>query len=200
MGRLVLVAAAAVLACASCGLTGISLVVLEGNYRLARGDSTDAVTAYVSAIEGAESRGLGSLQRIVYNLANAYNTMGETAAARSVFDSLQSVADAELLYRKSFNLGCIEYEMGRYVAAANSFVRALKAKPGDREAAANLELSLRKQQLLGEVNDAGPNVRQVGGVGPADTAIRVLQYIHSKEKTVWGSLRRDDQSESASDW
>ncbi len=134
-------ALAGALVLASC--TGPDLLVLHGNLRHGNGEYGKATVAYLSALEKAAG---GAAPYVQYDLGNVYAALGEPAAARDTIGRALDGEGNELLFRAHFNLGVLEYEQGRFEEAARSFVEALRRKPADVDAKANLELALRKVQ------------------------------------------------------
>jgi tetratricopeptide (TPR) repeat protein len=161
--------------------------VVGGNHRYNSGDFVGATISYSRAVSAAAGRrSEPPLQRVAYNLGNAYYSVGEPGPALETLAATVAGLDAELAFRSYFNLGYMEYQRGRYEAAADHFVAALSVRPGDHDAKINLEITMLK--LQGGVPAGG---EPTGATEAADQAIRILEYIHTKEEGVWESLEPD---------
>ena len=195
MARRVLILCGVALLC-SCGPPGAYLHVVEGNHRYKKGDFVGATIAYSRALAAAPDRRADpAMQRVVYNLGNTYSALGEVGPALETLDGALAGEDRDLAFRIRFNLGYMEYQRGRYENAAHHFVGALKVRPGDRDAKMNLELAVGK--LQGGVSPSGESVERAGA---GDQAIRILEYIYTKEEGVWESLEPDTPSVTAENW
>lgn len=203
MARRVLVAAARVAACAAacaalccCAPPVTYIRVLEGNHRYNKGDFVGATISYARAIAAATGRrSEPPMQRVVYNLGNSYYAVGESDPALQTLSAMAAGADAELAFRTRYNLGYMEYQRGRYEAAADHFVAALQYRPSDRDAKINLEITM--QKLRGGASATG---EPTGPTDAEDQALRILEYIHTKEEGVWESLEPDRAPLTADTW
>ena len=153
---LALALAAVTAALAGCGggrppWDGATFRVLAGNRDAHRGENLDATRSYRLAVQELEAAARGPARegdraRVAYDLAGVYFSLGELEAALRLLEGAMEGADAELLFRASFNLGALEYSLGRYPQAAAAYVEALRLKPGAWPAKVNLELCLKRMQ------------------------------------------------------
>ncbi len=181
---------------------GATFWVLAGNRQARNGDSLGATWRYHRALEALEEggrepgapRGGSAVDRgrVAYDLAGVYSALGELEAAlrmteRALEHRASQGGDAELLFRASFNLGLLEYALGRYSQAAAACIRALQVKPGSWPAKVNLELCLKRMQAAASTPRSSPGQPPASApraeLAPGDRA--VLDALRRKEKTVW---------------
>ncbi len=169
------------------------LLVLRGNLSARNGEYGRATVAYLAAFEKASR---AAAPYVEYDLGNVYASLGEPAAARDTITRALEGQGRELLFRAQFNLGALEYEQGRFEDAANSYVEALRQKPGDVDAKVNLELALRKMH-------AGAAQREISTASAQRIDRRtseILDIARQKETHAWQSAPRQPAPEKGNDW
>ena len=128
--------------------------VEEGNARMADGDATGALASYDQA-----ARQLPNEPRVQLNRGLALMTADQLPEAREAFlRAADPDAPAEVRADAYYDLGLAFFQEGDAAAteedhqnaqasfreAADAFRRSLRARPGNRDAAWNLELALRR--------------------------------------------------------
>jgi tetratricopeptide (TPR) repeat protein len=183
------VCAALVVLLASCSRA--DLRVLGGNLSAANGEYARATATYLAALDGAPRE---AAPYVLYDLGNVYAALGEPAAARDTIGRALEGSGVDLLFRARFNLGCLEYEQGRYQQAAENFVEALRQRPGDVEAKANLELALKRLKGGGAAAPA-----------PAERGLdrrtsNILDIARKKEAQAWNLEPSTKPPQKGDDW
>jgi tetratricopeptide (TPR) repeat protein len=167
------------------------LRVLGGNVSTANGEYARATVAYFGALDVA-SRDVAPY--VLYDLGNVYAALGEPAAARDTLGRALDGSGADLLFRARFNLGCLEYEQGRYQQAAENFVEALRQRPGDIDAKANLELALKRLKGGGQAAPA-PAERRLDR-----RTSEILDIARKKEAQAWKLEPSTKPPQKGDDW
>jgi peptidoglycan/xylan/chitin deacetylase (PgdA/CDA1 family) len=132
------------------------------------------------------------------NLGSAYKQMGRNAQARIVFKSGLSISESHWIY---YNLGLLEQEDGKIVAAANCFKNSLRIQPdfvpAERrlvELGYNVKQSRRKTRPL-SLGSYKPPVSLNGNIGFQSVLPKRRQnYGKSKNKykSLYGSGSRNN--------
>ena len=170
------------------------LLVWWGNQLHVRGEYADATIHYIRAEERQQEDGV-----ILYDLGNVYYALGETeAAARSLETSTRAGDDAELIFRSSFNLGNVSYEMGEYARAAEYYIDALKAKPNDVDAKVNLEIAQRKAQNAGGQTERTSHASEEAVLD--EVFEKILGIIDEKEEMIWRTVESSERGQQSDDW
>ena len=127
----------------SCRETQGKLLIMEANFLNTRGYYTEAISAYLRALQYEEAAPYAE-----YGLASAFFALEESDAALDRYleaeNALEQMGEDhnELRYRIHYNRGIIYFEKGEYNEAALAFREALKVDSSRIEAKRNLELSL----------------------------------------------------------
>ncbi len=178
--RLSPLAAAAVLL-ASCGSAG-AFGVARANRLYRDGYAHEAAALYLEA--GAGSEPIAS-----YNLANVFESLGEKAPARAMYETAMALGRPGLAARAWYNIGAAEYSAGAYAAAAAAFRKALESyASAESERGLGFELSRAYELAVkaeAERRDAGAAERARYGAGSADGASQPLSLSRTDEKTLF---------------
>jgi Ca-activated chloride channel family protein len=160
------------------------LMLLRGNFLSARGLYTEAILAYLEALEYDETAPYAE-----YGLGSACLALDEDAAALQRFAAAEERLAGmpredhrELLYRINYNRGVVRFHAGDFSAAAEEFRAALETDGSRIEAKRNLELSL--LSMTGRSASAAPGVN----LAEEPTGSQALfEYIRQKEQDQWKS-------------
>lgn len=197
--RLLLVPAVVLLG--SCGFGEPHVSVLQGNYAYGQGRFQRATVEYLEALAADQH-----VPWILYNLGNAYHSLGENEAALDMWSAALSSQDTQLMYRAGFNRGVLFYEQGRFEEAYNEFRYALVINPSSIAAKVNLELTVQKLRAGTTADGGRPATVSDGGDaggdgGPSAETLRVLNYIRRKEVNRWRSQdQRSDDDATYRNW
>jgi Ca-activated chloride channel family protein len=172
--------------CSRASLTAGKLMLLRGNFLSAQGMHTEAILAYLEALDYAETAPYAE-----YALGSVYLSLDEDAAALRRFAAAEERLAGmpredhrELIFRINYNRGVVRFHAGDFAAAADQFRAALETDGSRREAKRNLELSL--LSLAGQGSDASPSrgakLREEEGGSRA-----LFDYIRRKEQDQWRS-------------
>ncbi|MCD6122275.1 MAG: tetratricopeptide repeat protein [Spirochaetales bacterium] len=169
------------------------LHLLAGNFYYYRGDYERATADYMKEINSGEKKGW-----ILYNLGNVYFSLGELQAAIDKYKKVSPLESTELFFKAQYNLGVIYYQLADYERSYHYFIKALELKASDIDSKLNLEYSLQKlrSSVSGEKNKKGE--KKVTGL--KDSALRLLDYIHSREEYIWESKKVQPSHGSIQDW
>lgn len=183
----------------SCGVGDPYVAVLEGNYAVGQGNYQEATVHYLRALSTGDET-----DRVSYDLANVFHSLGEAEAALDLWKKASSTDDTQLLYGIAYNEGVQYYELGNYDQAYSSFRTALQYNPSSMDAKINLELSLRKiqgtqSQAEAASSQAPPKTQQAEQMSDQE-ATRVLEYIRRKEEQQWVPSRQQPVTAPARDW
>lgn len=185
----------AVLVLGATSCTGVlpRLSVLQGNYAYGRGSYQQATVQYLDARElGA------SPDRLSYNLANVYHSLGEIEAALSGWRSAEETDDPEILFRVRFNRGVLYYELGRFRDAYLEFREALRIEPSSVEAKINLELAFEK---LAAADNRSLTRRPGSASGEAGAdAAQVFEFIRRTGGQQWIPNETVPADNDVDDW
>ena len=178
---------AALLPAVSCSReTAGKLTLLRGNLLCARGMYTEAILAYLEALEYDETAPYAE-----YGLGSACLALDEEAAALQRFAAAEERLAGmpredhrELVYRINYNRGVVRFHAGDFSAAAEEFRAALETDGSRIEAKRNLELSLLSMtgQSSGAAAAPGLNVQEEQGGSKT-----LFDYIRRKEQDQWKS-------------
>jgi len=196
MARLLIwcLAAAGLLASASCSDWGDGWTIVQGNAAFQRGEFQKASLSYLAAQGTATSSDV-----VNYNLGNVYNALGETNTALSIWGRITKPSSEELAYRLAFNKGYLLYQRGQYDQACQEFRTALLMKPSSLDAKRNLEICLLKTQNFGSALPA--RAKTVDRTDPGETQKALLDYINRLEGSRWKSTNSiESNAASSSDW
>ncbi len=163
--------------------------VIAGTMRLAGGEPTRAIVDYKRVDDRFAAYA-------AFNLAVTYAALGEADAAERLLAELadRGHADAELLFRVSFNRANLAFARGDYRTAVLGYRAALAVRAGDRDAKRNLELALRR--MVSARGPAGAPAAETAGIG--DGAAQLLRFAMQQEDTVWTSRPTDE--DTAESW
>lgn len=177
-----------------CSQVELYYSVLAARHEYNRGNYQEANIALI----GAQEHGLYE-EWIAYDLGTVYYALGESTAAEQEW-SLAVEADSEaLLYRSFFNLGVLQYELGRYRDAYESFRNALEVDPTSMDAKINLEYSLEKMS----VDEPEPGASSAQAQTTEDErgeVERILKYLSRTEEPIWKSTEEIDEPDRSRDW
>ena len=178
----------------SCRGTQGKLLIMEANFLNTRGYYTEAISAYLRALQYDEAAPYAE-----YGLASAFFALEESDAALDRYleaeNALEQMGDAhnELRYRIHYNRGIIYFEKGEYNEAAQAFREARKVDSSRIEAKRNLELSLltdtwRSPPTPVYSNEDADNARDEGG------SQVLFDYLRAKEQEQWQSREWVEES------
>ena len=175
----------------SCRGTQGKLLIMEANFLNTRGYYTEAISAYLRALQYEEAAPYAE-----YGLASAFFALEESDAALDRYleaeNALKQMGEIhnELRYRIHYNRGIIYFEKGEYNEAALSFREALKIDSSRIEAKRNLELSLLTDSWR---SPPAPVYSTEGGDNNPDKAQEeggsqvLFDYLRAKEQEQWKS-------------
>ena len=180
-----------------CGCTGVSgkLLIMDGNFKNARGDYSGAIASYIKALEHAEAApysefGLGS---VYFSLGEEKAALERLAEAGNTLETFDPAAGRELHYRIHYNTGVVLFSEGNFSGAVDAFREALKTDGGKKEAKRNLELSI--QSLAREnISDGG------SGNGEQESRAVLFDYIQQKELNQWKSREWQEEDIDGPDY
>jgi Ca-activated chloride channel family protein len=174
------------------------LLVIEGNFYHSQGRYTEAVAAYLRALDHGEMEPGDPVRPFAeYGLGSAYISLDEGGAALERFEAsakalkeLPPETGQELSYRLSYNTGIVLFEKGGYAGAVDAFKQALEIDGSRIEAKRNLELSL--LSLSREASTTRPEQakapsRESEGNGTAERSSALFDYLRQKEQNQWKS-------------
>jgi Ca-activated chloride channel family protein len=155
---------------------------MEANFLNAGGMYTEAIEAYLKALEYEEAApyagyGLGS---VYYSLDEGKAALERFADSQKILDTLSPSAHRELRYRINYNTGVVLFGGGNFAGAAASFREALRLDPARIEAKRNLELS-----LLSLARESGSRTEPRREESPSRAAL--FEYLRQKEQNQWKS-------------
>jgi Ca-activated chloride channel family protein len=171
------------------------LMLLRGNFFKAQGMHTEAILAYLEALEYEEiapyaEYGLGSVCLALDEQAAA---LGHFAAAEEKLKDMLREDHRELIYRINYNRGVVCFHAGDFAAAADQFRTALETDSGRIEAKRNLELSL--LSMTSQSPDAASSLslspQEEGG------SQALFDYIRRKEQDQWKSREWSGEADFA---
>jgi Ca-activated chloride channel family protein len=161
-------------------------MLLRGNFFNAQGMYTEAILAYLEALEFSETAPYAE-----YGLGSAYLALDEGAAALQHFAAAEEGLThllredhRELIYRIHYNRGVVRFHAGDFGSAADQFRTALETDGSRIEAKRNLELSL--LSLSRQDSDTAASLSlnfQEQQKGPQV----LFDYIRRKEQDQWKS-------------
>jgi Ca-activated chloride channel family protein len=162
-------------------------MLLRGNFFNAQGMHTEAILAYLEALDYDETApyaeyGLGYVCLALDEQAAA---MRHFAAAEERLKDMPREDHRELIYRINYNRGVIRFHAGDFAAAADQFRVALETDGSRIDAKRNLELSLLSidSQSSGASSSLLQNPEEEqGGTGA------LFEYIRRKEQDQWKSM------------
>ncbi|GHU19094.1 hypothetical protein FACS1894163_11690 [Spirochaetia bacterium] len=170
-------------------------LIMEGNFYHSQGMYTEAVAAYLRALDRGGAAGNDPIRPFAeYGLGSAYISLDEGDAALEHFEASAEALKAlppetgqELSYRISYNTGIVRFEKGDYEASAAAFKQALEIDGSRIEAKRNLELSL--LSLSQEASSAGvsPGGQENEGIKRPERSSALFDYLHRKEQNQWKS-------------
>jgi Ca-activated chloride channel family protein len=171
-------------------------MLLRGNFLSAQGMHTEAILAYLEALEYDETAPYAE-----YALGSACLALDEDAAALQRFAAAEERLAGmlredhrELIYRINYNRGVVRFHAGDFAAAAEEFRAALEADGSRIEAKRNLELSLLSMtgQSSGAFSAPGMSLQE------EQRGSRTLfDYIRRKEQDQWKSREWEEEEEFA---
>lgn len=115
-----------------------------------------------------------------YNLALAYEAIGEKIAAENILTELTKSSDKEINSLAYFQIGVKYFKDENYTVALNEFKKAIKSNSQFIEAKINYELCL---QFLEHEEDQGNHTKQTATNKNNETTI--LDFIKEKEVQLW---------------
>ena len=169
------------------------LHILAGNFYYYRGDYERATAEYMKEMNSGNR-----VDWVLYNLGNVYFALGEPKAAIEKFKKVSVSGGKELFFMAQYNLGVIYYQLSDYEEAYHYFIRALELKPSDIDSKLNLEYSL--QKLRSSITLQNDKVKKEKATSLKDSALRLLEYIHSREEYIWESRKVQPFRTSTRDW
>jgi Ca-activated chloride channel family protein len=180
--------AALLLSAVSCSrgsLTAGKLMLLRGNFFSAQGMHTEAILAYLEALDYDETAPYAeyALGSVCLSLDEDAAALRRFAAAEERLAGMPREDHRELIYRINYNRGVVLFHAGDFAAAADQFRSALETDGSRIEAKRNLELSL--LSLAGQSSAAASrelSLREEPGGSRA-----LFDYIRRKEQDQWKS-------------
>jgi Ca-activated chloride channel family protein len=167
-------------------------MLLRGNFFSAQGMHTEAILAYLEALEYAETAPYAE-----YALGSACLALDEGGAALQRFAAAEERLAGmlredhrELIYRINYNRGVVRFHAGDFAAAAEEFRAALETDGSRIEAKRNLELSLlsMSRQSSGAATAPGLKIQE------EQRGTRALfDYIRQKEQDQWKSREWEEE-------
>jgi Ca-activated chloride channel family protein len=169
----------------SCSQVPGKLKIIEGSFYQSRGMYTEAIAAYLDALEYDEAAPYAEFGLGVIYLAmdEGEAALGRFAAAETALKTLGGEGHTELIYRIHYNSGFIRFTQGDFPAAAGEFTRALETDGSRIDAKRNLELSLLS---LDREENAASAAAPIGKAGDGSGEV-LFDYIRQKEQDRWKS-------------
>jgi Ca-activated chloride channel family protein len=175
----------------ACSAFSGKLLIMEGNFYQSRGMYTQAISAYLKALDYPEA-----VPYAEYGLGSSYQALDEGKAALERFAAAEKTLEAvpgrrlqagqELSYRIRYNTGLVLFGEGDFAGAAEAFRGALAIDGSRIEAKRNLELS-----LLSRPRDRSPAAAQgksrENGEGEDRGTRALFDYLSRKEQNQWKS-------------
>jgi Ca-activated chloride channel family protein len=183
-GSLKLLISIAVLLCCACSQVRGKLLIMEGSFFNSQGMYTEAITAYLEALDYPEAALYAQ-----YALGAVYMTLDEGEAALERFAAAEEALTKalgehpELRFRLHYNTGVVRFHRGDFSLAAEEFKSALRIDGSRVEAKRNLELSLLATAGQGATYGATP-IQTVSG---AQGTGALFDYLRQKEQDRWKS-------------
>jgi len=183
------------LSLSSCRETQGKLLIMEANFLNSRGYYTEAITAYLRALNYREAAPYAE-----YGLASAFFALDEGDAALDRYLEAENALEQrggdhnELKFRIHYNRGIIYFEKGDYNEAALAFREALKVDSSRIEAKRNLELSLLTDTWR---SPPAPVYSPEGADNVQDELGHqvLFEYLRAKEQEQWKSREWVEESE-----
>ncbi|MDR1636055.1 MAG: tetratricopeptide repeat protein [Treponema sp.] len=172
----------------ACSLFPGRLLIIEGNFYQSQGMYTQAISAYLKALDYPEA-----IPYAEYGLGSSYQALDEGKAALERFNAAEAALGTaqgkppkgrqELSYRIRYNTGLVLFGEEDFDGAAEAFRGALEIDGSRVEAKRNLELSLLARPQ-GKTSSAG---RGEGGERGNQGAQALFDYLSRKEQNQWRS-------------
>jgi Ca-activated chloride channel family protein len=159
---------------------------MRGNFFNSQGLYTEAILAYMSALEFSETApyaeyGLGT---IYLSLDERNAALEHFAAAEEQLKTFRKEDHRELVYRIHYNSGVIHFYSGNYGGAAEQFRIALETDGGRIDAKRNLELSLLS---LSRQSGSAASSLSVNTEEQRKGSQVLFDYVRRKEEDQWKS-------------
>jgi Ca-activated chloride channel family protein len=172
--------------CLSCSQASGKLLLMRGNFFNSQGLYTEAILAYMGALEYSETApyaeyGLGS---VYLSLDEKNATLEHFAAAEERLKTFRKEDHRELVYRIHYNSGVIHFYSGNYEGAAEQFRIALETDGRRIEAKRNLELSLLS---LSRGSGSATSPLSVNVEEQRKGPQILFDYVRQKEEDQWKS-------------
>jgi Ca-activated chloride channel family protein len=175
----------------ACSAFSGKLLIMEGNFYQSQGMYTQAISAYLKALDYPET-----VPYAEYGLGSSYQALDEGKAALERFAAAEKTLEAvpggwpragrELSYRIRYNTGLVLFGEEDFAGAAEAFRGALEIDGGRIEAKRNLELSLLSRPQDRSSASAQGKSRESGeGENPGARAL--FDYLNRKEQNQWKS-------------
>jgi Ca-activated chloride channel family protein len=185
---LILVSLVSLFLLGACSRFSAGLLVMEGNFYLSQGMHTQAISAYLKALDYPMA-----VPYAEYGLGSAYQALDEGKAARERFAAAEKALSEsppegrqELSYRIHYNTGLVLFGEEDFEGAAGAFREALEIDGSRLEAKHNLELSLlSRSQDKTSASAQGEN--QEDGERQRERAYALFDYLNRKEQDQWKS-------------
>ncbi|WP_010257900.1 hypothetical protein [Treponema primitia] len=172
------------------------LLLLRGNFFNAQSMYTEAILAYLEALEFAETAPYAE-----YGLGLVYLSLDEGAAALQHFAAaeegltdLMREDHRELIYRIYYNRGVVRFHAGDFAAAVDQFRTALETDGSRIEAKRNLELSLLS---LSHQNSNASSSLSLNLQEQQKNPQVLFDYIRRKEQDQWKSREWAEDTDTA---
>jgi Ca-activated chloride channel family protein len=168
----------------SCAPVRGKLLIMEGSFFNARGMYTEAITAYLEALEYDDA-----VPYAEYGLGTMYFALDEGEAALERFAAAEAAAallpgeHRELGYRIHYNTGVVRFRRGDYPDAVEEFRLALRVDGSRVEAKRNLELSL--LAIQGQSDAGSASFIEAGSDNTGTDTL--FEYLRQKEQERWKS-------------
>lgn len=161
----------------SCSYISGRLLVSLGNYSYERGNYIEAISFYNRSLSYEEV-----LPWSFYNLGLTYAALGENESALEMWERAEEVSVGSFLFYIYYNEGVLFFYQGLYTQAFESFKKALKISPFDREAKINLELSLDKIRTQSRVDE---KIIPTSSELLSDEEQEIFNFIINQESSPW---------------
>jgi Ca-activated chloride channel family protein len=174
---------------------------MEGNFYQSQGMYTQAISAYLKALEYPEA-----IPYAEYGLGSSYQALDEGKAALERFGAAEAALGPspgkspkgrqELSYRIRYNTGLVLFGEEDFNGATEAFRRALEIDGSRVEAKRNLELSLLARPRE-RTSSAAPGE---GGEKWNQGARALFDYLSRKEQNQWRSQQWIDAPSTGPDY
>ncbi len=158
-------------------------MVLLGNYQFEQGNYQEAIALYFDSLKLDVQKDV-----ILFNLGVAYNALGETEPAISMWDKSSTGSSEYFKALSYYNKGVVLYQLNKYEEATYYFKKALLFIPNSIDIKINLELSLSKFKEQESQTDTEDEKKPLNKKNADNSQQeRILDYLRRRDVLFWSS-------------